>query len=282
MIDMRLRPPLPSWKNSRIFSPATFAAFDHPDYPKPRSCETLALADLITEMDETGIETGVAMGRQTPTAFGIMPNEELADFAKANSDRFVAWAALDLTQDMDKILADFNHAVALYDFKGISIEPTLLDKYSHAGDKRLYPLYEVVQKSRLPINISLSCALQAACMQEIDKARPGHMLLATKDFPELNFHIAHAAWPYTREAVALAISRKNVWLSPDMYFVPQFPGAEDYFTAAKNYLGDRILFGSSYPFKPLKASVDNFRSWGFSKTQFDAITSENAKRLMRL
>lgn len=282
MIDMRLRPPLPSWRDSRIFSPDTFAAFAHPEYPRPVSCDSLDIKDLIREMDDAGIEIGVAMGRQTRTAFGIMPNEELAEFARTYSDRFVAWAALDLSKETDQVLQDLKAAVQLYDFKGISIEPTLLDKYDHAGDQRLYPIYEAVQEAGLPLNISLSCALQAACMQDIDKGRPGHLLAAAKAFPNLKFHIAHAGWPYTQEAVALAISRKNVWLSPDMYFVPQFPGAEDYVCAAKNYLGDRILFGSSYPFKPLKETVENVRKWGFSDTLFNALTYQNAKRLMEL
>ena len=282
MIDMRLRPPLPSWKNSRIFSPETFKAFDHPEYPRPLSCQTLEISDLLKEMDDAGIEIGVAMGRQTRTAFGVMPNEELADFTRKHGDRFVSWAALDLSKEMDDVLEDLGSAMALDCFKGISIEPTLLDKYDHAGDKRLYPIYEAVQATGLPLNISLSCALQAACMQELDKGRPGHLLTAAKEFPDLNFHIAHAGWPYTNEAIALAISRKNVWLSPDMYFVPQFPGAVDYATAAKNYLGDRILFGSSYPFKPLKESVENFKKWEFSKEIFNALTYKNAQRLMRI
>ncbi len=282
MIDMRLRPPLPGWRNSRLFSIEPFNALAHVDFPRSPSADSHDMHDLLAEMDAAGIETGVAMGRQSPGAFGVLPNDELVDLVRTHPGRFVAWAGLDVTQPMDVVLAEVERTAAQGVFKGYSIEPTMFSDFSHASDRKLYPLYERLQQLQLPVNISMSCALQVGSSQPLNKIDPGHLVPATKDFPQLQFHIAHACWPFVREAIAVAISRPNVWLSPDMYLVPQFVGGADYAHAARHFLQRRMLFGTAYPFKPLAATVAGYRSWGFGAALEQAIYRDNPRRLMNL
>lgn len=282
MIDMRLRPPLPSWKNARLYAIEAFNAMAHPDFPRPYSASSLQMQDLLSEMDAAGVEIGVAMGRQSPGPLGSLPNNELEQLVAQYPDRFIAWAGLDVTLLMDHVLAELERCVKTGAYKGISIEPTLSDAHEHGGDKRLYPLFELALKHDLPVNISLSCALQGGSGQPLDKARPAHLMQAARDFRKLNFHIGHAAWPFTLEAIAVAISNPNIWLSPDMYLVPQFAGAEHYANAARNFLSDRVLFGSAYPFKPLAPTVAAYRSWGFGQQLEQKLFKSNAQRLMKL
>lgn len=281
-VDMRLRPPVAGWKNARLYSLQAFQSLEHPSYPRPKGAETHDMADVIAEMDDANIEWGVAMGRQSAGPLGSLANSELEELVRAYPDRFLAWAGLDVTQPMDAVLAEARRCAATGVFKGFSIEPTLGPQFDNAGDTRLYPLFELCQELRLPINISLSSALQYGSGEDLYKARPSLLAPAAKAFPSLQFHLGHAAWPFAMEAVSLAVLFKNVWLSPDMYLVPEFPGASDFATAARHYLGDRTLFGSAYPFKPLVPTVEGYRSWQWGDTLEKKIFRDNALRLMNM
>ena len=56
----------------------------------------------------------------------------------------------------------------------------------------------------------------------------------------------------------------NLWVLPDFFqFIPGFAGAQDWVDAANHYLGDRILYASSYPVRPLKQSLEEFRRFSY-------------------
>jgi hypothetical protein len=52
----------------------------------------------------------------------------------------------------------------------------------------------------------------------------------------------------------------NLWVLPDFFqFILGFPGAQDWVEAANHYLGDRMLYTSSYPVRSLKQSLVEFQ-----------------------
>ena len=63
---------------------------------------------------------------------------------------------------MDGCLAEIRRCMALPGFKGVSIEPTISrnETIERADDKRLYPIYDACVTLDVPINITLSAALQ--------------------------------------------------------------------------------------------------------------------------
>lgn len=279
-IDMRLRPPIPGWKDTRMFAQSSFDYLAIEGFPRPLSAQEGSLDLLLAEMDEAGIETGVVMGRQSPPPFGQVDNEELRRLVKLHPNRFIAWAGLDVDRPMDDILKGLDTILSCGEFRGVSIEPTLSDRYTHAGDFALYPIFERCAASKLPINITLSSPLQIATAQYLEKIRPQYLVQAARDFPRLAFHIGHAAWPWTMEMVAVAIACPNIWVSPDMYLIAQFPGSQDFAKAAANFLADRTLFGSAYPFKPLPETVRAYEAWSFPAHIEQKILTHNAWRLM--
>lgn len=81
----------------------------------------------------------------------------------------------------------------------------------------------------------------------------------------------------------VAFLHENVYVSPDLYMNHvHMPGAHEYINAAKFYLADRLLFGTAYPSRPLKESVEGFRKWDLDKELADKILHRNAARLMKL
>lgn len=61
----------------------------------------------------------------------------------------------------------------------------------------------------------------------------------------------HGSYPWVPQVLFSCMCRPNMYLAPDMYMY-NMPGAADYVTAANGFLRDRFLFGSGYPYIPLK------------------------------
>jgi hypothetical protein len=174
--------------------------------------------------------------------------------------------------------------LALPGFTGISIEPTIARtrEIERADDRRLYPIYEECVNRRVPINISLSAGLQSTVNRPYELGSPVQIYQVAKDFPALDIHVAHAAWPYVMEMIGICFACPNVWLSPDQYMITRVPGAQEYVKAANNYFPDRTLFGTSYPSKPLGAMVQSYDEWAWEPGVRDKILGTNARRLLRL
>lgn len=284
VVDMRVRPPLPSLRSSILFQPGGVEQTRHPDYPRAESAKQASMALLIQEMDEAGLQYGVVMGRRSAPPFGSIDNEEIKALLNEYPERFLAWAGLDLSQSPDAWLADIDNCLAHPGFRGICIEPTIsLDpSITLATDIRLYPIYEACLRHNVPLSITLSGVLQHTTKRPYELSRPAQIYELATAFPKLDIHVAHAAYPWIMEMIGVAFHCRNVWLSPDLYMSPEIPGSGEYFKLANNYLPERSLFGSNYPSKPFPQMIAAYRSWPWRPGVVDRVLSENALRLMRI
>ena len=103
--------------------------------------------------------------------------------------------------------------------------------------------------------------------KELELISPAALDRAARDFPGVTFVSVDGSYPYVLEAigVAMLLKRENVWLSPDMYMT-HAPGGDLYVQAANGYLQDRMLFGSSYPYTPIKETVSRLMRLPISTT----------------
>lgn len=282
-IDMRLRPPLAAWIGKANFAKGNFYPV-RIGFERPPSAEERSMELLLREMDEAGIEYGVIMGRQSLEPLGAIPNDDIAGCIADHPGRFLGWAGLDLSRTMDDCLAEMRRCIVDLGFKGVSIEPSIArdPSFARADDKRLYPIYEECVRMRVPVNVSLSAVLQSTVDRPYELSDPIQIYQVAKDFPGLDIHVAHAAWPYVMEMIGVCFVCPNVWLSPDQYMIPRVPAAQEYVKAANHYFPDRALFGTSYPSKPLGAMVREYGQWDWLPGVREKVLHENARRLMRI
>jgi predicted TIM-barrel fold metal-dependent hydrolase len=283
IIDMRLRPPLPSWVGHLQFRRGE-DYYSKLGYQMPRSVKTQSILDLLSEMDDAGVELGVIMGRQSEDPLGVVPNDEIAACIAAHPTRFVGWLGLDLQRSMDWCLAEIGRCLQKPGFKGVSIEPTISkdSTIESPNDRRLYPIYEECVKRSVPINITLSAQLQARLRRPYEHSSPLGLYRLAQTFPKLVIHVAHAAWPYVMDMIGVAFVCPNIWLSPDQYMVSRLPGASEYVKAIAHYFGDRAVFGTAYPSRPHGQMVDEYRQLGFDSEILHQVFTQNARRLMKL
>lgn len=252
-------------------------------FDRPAAAESRSVEMLIEEMDAAGIEIGVIMGRQSTDPLGAIPNDEIAQCVRDHPGRFLAWAGIDLAQSMDACLAELTRALALPNFRGVSIEPTIARTrdIERADDRRLYPIYEKGVKRQVWINISLSAVLQATVNRPYELSSPTQIYQLAKDFPELDIHVAHAAWPYVMEMIGVCFVCPNVWLSPDQYMIKQVPGAQEYVSR------EQLLSGSDTVrhLLPEQAAGGDGRvldEWDWEPGVRERVLGANARRLMRI
>jgi predicted TIM-barrel fold metal-dependent hydrolase len=283
IVDMRLRPPLPTWLGQLQFKRGD-DYYANLGYEKPKSVRSQSTADLLAEMDAAGVQWGVIMGRQSEEPLGVIPNGEIAACIRKHPDRFVGWAGIDLQQPTQWWLAEIERCLAQPGFKGVSIEPPISKDPTirNPGDRRLYPIYEECQRRDIPVNITLSAQLQARLNRPYEDSSPLNLYRVAQDFPKLTIHVAHAAWPYVMDMIGVAFVCPNIWISPDQYMVQRLPGADEYVKAIKHYFPDRAVFGTAYPSRPHGAMVREYSELGFDQATLEKIMFKNALRLMKM
>jgi len=282
IIDMRLRPPLKSWVTTAQFTEGTAYYPTRHGFPRPKSVKTQAMPDLLDEMDEAGITWGVIMVRQSAPPHGAVPNDEITAAIMEHPQRFVALAGVDL-RDIGRGVAEIERCAKIKGYVGASIEPGATFEAMYADDRRLYPLYEKCQALDIPMSITLSGYLAAMVGHDLSYGSPTPVYKVAKDFPKLKIIVSHAAWPNIMPMMEVAFIRENVYVSPDLYMNGvNTPGAHEYIKAAQFFLGDRLLFGTAYPSRPLKESVAAFLEWKLPAELQEKILYRNAARLFRL
>jgi predicted TIM-barrel fold metal-dependent hydrolase len=276
IIDFRMRPPLGSFLQSRIYA----AADNRNRYTRslgfepPASAERQSIDLLLEEMDAAGIARGVVVGRNSPT-LGVIPNDDVVAMCARYPDRFVPVGSIDPTNRKAAMQA-IDEAVAL-GVKAINIEPGVAAPPLHSDDRRLYPIYAHCEDQ----GIVLIVMSGGAAGPDISYTAPEHIDRVLGDFPTLKIVASHGNWPWVQEIIHVAFRRANLYLSPDMY-LHGLPGTADYVTAINGFLADRFLFGTAYPFCPLDDYLARFLALPIRESVLERVLHDNAAALLGL
>jgi predicted TIM-barrel fold metal-dependent hydrolase len=60
------------------------------------------------------------------------------------------------------------------------------------------------------------------------------------------------------------------------------PGGRLYIEAANGFMKDQLMFGTSYPFRAMGQTVDDFMKLGLGEEALDRVLYQNAVRVLRL
>jgi len=277
IIDMRLRPPYGTLlRVPAPYGPRGREISQRIRIPFPESAEKQSMEMVLKEMDEAGITLGVATGRATAPGTS---NDDLAQLCKDYPNRFLAIATLDPRGQRDAMVAEFRRSVKELGMRGLILEPGASARLLNVDDGSLYCLYEEAEALKVPVLYTLSNFVGADIGYTLNNLIALDRVCG--DFPKVNFVVAHAGYPYVEAGLALGLKRKNAYLSPDFYSMDDFPFAQEYFRAANTYLQDQYLFGSAYPFYPIKPAVDNNRA-ALRPEVHQKVFYDNAARLLGL
>lgn len=271
IIDFRIRPPFGIYQKFTNF--ITEDKISGYGFKYEGSIQTNSLEDLIRELDLAGVKKAVVPGRD-----GEADNDELFELAEKYSDRFIIFPYINPLQGQ-KSLDEIDELIVHGKGKGVAMEPGgFMSTYYRIDDAVLYPFYKKLEEHHIPVLLTYSSFV----FEVMDIEAPARLDRVAHDFPNLTIVAAHGGWPWVREMIAIAAMRKNVYIIPDIYGT-RGPGAEDYITAAKTILEDKIIFGSSFPIAPFLQVYEFVRDeWGLSDEQKEKVFYKNAAEILGL
>lgn len=275
VIDFRLRPPFGGYLRIGMYADKAAADFYARNIGMERSesARQESMELLLKEMDDNGIDMGVATGRIGHKK-GNMPNDEIIRLIEEHPGRFAGLAGLDAS-DVQGSIREIHRVCVDGPLKGVVLEPGAMETPRYADDARLYPIYAECEKHGMPVMLMIG----GRAGPDRSYSRPEIISRVAGHFPGTNFIVSHACWPFVQEILGVCFYQENIWISPDLYFF-NLPGQDDYIRAGNFYMQDRFLFGSAYPFTPLSC-VHEFRRCFRPEVQ-DKLLYKNAARLLKL
>ena len=263
-IDFRVRPPFKGFLDLQIYGEKnrdpdgthmTIFALNRAAEP---SYDLRSMDAVIGDMDDAGISHAVVMSRVNDRGPGQVSLQDLQDLQAAYPGRFIGFAGIDCN-DVTLAVSQVSAAKAA-GMAGVALEPPSGTPPLHHDDDRLNPVFELCDELGLIVSLTASVFIGP----DLEYSNPVHIHRVAKRFPKVSFVIPHACWPWAAEICGIALQCPNVYLAPDFYLnVPDIPGAHEYVRAANTYLSHRLLYASSFPVRPLKQSLQDFRRLPF-------------------
>jgi len=226
---------------------------------------------FVAEMDAAGITSAVMVARSVP---GVrVSNDDLAGVAATAPDRLFAVASVDpIELGVANAVGEVTRAVKVLGHKGVNIDAGFYAEPLKAHDERLMPIYESCQTLGVPAFV-----MSGPTTPDLSFNDPFAIDVVAKTFPKLKIVCCHGFYPRVADIITVAFRNENVFVSPDMYTFA--PGGQLYVEAANGFMKEQFLFGSSYPFRPMKQGVEDFQALGLSDEAYAAATYQNAQRI---
>ena len=237
---------------------------------------------MLLEMDIAGIDKAVVLPIDATTSRNatVYTNDQIVEVCRM-SDRLIGFASVDPHQEAAP--QALTHAIENLGLRGLKLAPAMQEFY--ADDRKAYPVYARAQELEIPILFHAGMSWEPG-----SRLKYGHPLRfedVAADFPALNIVLAHLAWPWVVDAVALALKYPNVYLDTSALF---FDNPHDFLryamtqqvplTVFERSLRKQIVFGSNNPRIEIKTMAQAIRSLGFSQECLNLIFRENAEVLL--
>ena len=228
---------------------------------------------FCAEMDSAGIAVAMMVARSVP---GVrIANGALAEVAAHAPKRLVAIASVDpIELGREAALAEARRAIEA-GARGLNLDAGFYGTAMRADDERLMPFYELCQTMGVPAFV-----MSGPTTPDLRLNDPLAVDRVAKMFPKLPLICCHGFYPDVATMITVAFRNENVFVSPDMYTFA--PGGRLYIEAANGFMSKQFLFGSSFPFRPMKQGVEDFKALALSPDALENALWRNADRLFHL
>ncbi|MBI2862487.1 MAG: amidohydrolase, partial [Chloroflexi bacterium] len=152
-------------------------------------------------------------------------------------------------------------------------------------DPRFYPLWEKAQELGAVLlfhvgTTGLGAGAPGGSGVKLKYTRPIHIDDVAADFPELKIIMAHPAWPWMDEGLAVAVHKANVYVDLSGWSPRYFP--PELVREVNSRLQDKALFGSDYPYIMPDRWLRDFESLDLKPEVKQKVLVDNAKKLLKL
>jgi predicted TIM-barrel fold metal-dependent hydrolase len=238
------------------------------------------MADVMRAADVRAVL--LAWDAETHTGLPPVSNDFVARCVAEHPDAFLGFASVDPHKGADA-LAELERSVRTLGLRGLKLHPTA--QAFRPDDDLAAPLFDLASDLGIPVTVhtgttGLGAGMPGGGAMELGWSRPIHLDAVAARFPRLQIVMAHPAWPWQDEQLAVALHKANTWIdlsgwSP-RHFAPQL--VRD----LQGRLQDRVLFGTDYPFITHEKWFAAFAQLGCSDEVTEKVLLRNAQRLLGL
>lgn len=228
---------------------------------------------FLQTVRDAKLRRAVVVGRHTPSQH--LPNDTIHEIVLGH-DELIGIGAVDpVLQGEAAALAEVERAVKRLGLAGIDLEPGFGEPARFADDPAYFPVYDLCNQLGVPVFLMTGPTTPDPRYND-----PAPVAAVARAFPALPIVCYHGFWPNVQQAIGLVFRYPNVHLVPDMYLFVAGSGA--YVEAANGFLGDQLLFGSSYPFRPIGQSIEDALALGLKEDVVERVLHGNAARLLHI
>ncbi len=211
-----------------------------------------------------------------------IPNEEIVDAARDNSDIMIAFGSIDPHKGKMGV-REARKLIETGLVKGFKFHPTCQGFFPN--DRMAYELYEVIAEHKLTAifhsgHSGIGTGMPGGGGLRLKYSNPMYLDDVAADFPDMNIIIAHPSFPWQDEAISVCLHKNNVFIDMSGWSPKYFP--EQLVRYANGQLKHKVLFGSDYPVITPDRWLADFKDAGFKPEIHELILKKNAIRALRL
>jgi len=216
------------------------------------------------------------------TGFRRYSNEEVAEICAENADILIPFASVDPwkgkagAREVRRLAEDFG-------VRGFKFHPTMQGFFPN--DRQVYPVLEAVAETgKIALfhtgQTGVGSGMRGGMGMRLKYSNPMHIDDVAVDFPDMPIVMAHPAFPWQEEALAVCQHKPNVYIDLSGWSPKYFP--EILVKYANTLLKRKVLFGSDWPAITPDRWLADFEAAPFRDDVRPLILKDNARRLLDL
>ena len=211
------------------------------------------------------------------------PNGYVAQTVESYPDVFVGFCSVDPRKGKAAV-EELERSVLSLGLQGLKLHP--IHQAFFPDDPAFIPLFAKAEELGIPVLMHSGYAAAGANAPggggfELAYSRPiPHVDSLAARHPDLTIIMAHPAWPWIQEQVAVALHKANVFIDLSGWAPRYIP--KDLIAEASGRLRKKVLFGSDYPYISPVTWLEQFQELDIRDEARPLILHDNAARILNL
>ena len=239
--------------------------------------------NMIAEYREAGVGRAVLLGwdAETNTGNPPVPNDYVAEVRDEYSDFFIGFGSVDPLKD--DCVEEAIRCVEDLDLSGFKFQQ--IAQGFDPSDPEHEELWATIEDLGVPVVFHGGNSTLGACSPggrglKIKYGNPMLIDDVAADYPDLQILIAHPAYPWEKEQLAICQQKGNVYMDLSGW-MPRYID-EQVLQYAKSLLADKVMFGTDYPMLEPEPWLEQFAALDFDEETQRKILWENAEEFLDL
>ena len=211
------------------------------------------------------------------------PNDYVAQTVDSYPDVFIGFCSVDPRKGKAAV-EELERSVLSLGLRGLKLHP--IHQAFFPDDPAFIPLFAKAEELGIPVIMHSGYAAAGANAPggggfELAYSRPiPHVDSLAARHPDLTIIMAHPAWPWIQEQVAVALHKSNVFIDLSGWAPRYIP--KELISEASGRLRKKILFGSDYPYISPVTWLEQFQELDIRDGSRPLILHDNAARILNL